>query len=127
MKPNPVIWFEIYVDDLGRAQKFYEKVFDFKMEPMADPSGQDTISMVSFPMNNTSPGAGGMLAKMEGFPAGGNSTIVYFSSEDCSIEEKRVVEAGGRIQKSKHSIGPYGFIALAIDTEKNMFGIHSMK
>lgn len=38
-------------------------------------------------------GAAGPLVKMKGFTAGGNSTIVYFSSEDCSIEEARVVEA----------------------------------
>ena len=42
---------------------------------------------------------------MKGFTAGGNSTIVYFSSEDCSIEEARVVEAGGKIHKPKLSIG----------------------
>ena len=24
MKPNPIIWFEIYVQDMSRAQKFYE-------------------------------------------------------------------------------------------------------
>ena len=26
MRRNPVVWFEIYVDDLQRAQHFYEKV-----------------------------------------------------------------------------------------------------
>ena len=25
-QPNPVIWFEIYVQDLTRARKFYEEV-----------------------------------------------------------------------------------------------------
>ena len=64
---------------------------------------------------------------MKGFTAGGNSTIVYFSSEDCSIEEARVVEAGGKIHKPKLSIGEYGHMTLASDTEGNMIGIHSMK
>nr|MDP9127775.1 VOC family protein [Pseudomonadota bacterium] len=27
--------------------------------------------------------------------------------------------------KEKFAIGPYGFIALALDTEGNMFGLHS--
>lgn len=42
------------------------------------------------------------------------------------MEEKRVVEFGGKIQRKKMSIGEYGFITLAFDTEGNMFGIHSM-
>ncbi len=70
-------------------------------------------------------GASGSLVKMEGFPSGGNSTLVYFSCVDCAIEEGRVAASGGRIQREKMSIGPYGFISLAIDTEGNMFGLHS--
>jgi predicted enzyme related to lactoylglutathione lyase len=41
------------------------------------------------------------------------------------VEEARVVAAGGRIERPKMSIGDYGFITLAYDTEGNMFGIHS--
>jgi hypothetical protein len=64
---------------------------------------------------------------MPGFPSGGNSVLVYFSCADCAIEAGRVAKAGGRVEKEKFSIGEYGFIALAIDTESNMFGLHSMK
>jgi hypothetical protein len=64
---------------------------------------------------------------MEGFPSGGNSVLVYFACNDCSVEADRVVKFGGRIHKEKMSIGEYGFIALAFDTEGNMFGLHSME
>jgi uncharacterized protein len=37
-----------------------------------------------------------------------------------------VADAGGRLVQAKMSIGPYGFIALACDSEGNMFGLHSM-
>jgi uncharacterized protein len=53
--------------------------------------------------------------------------LVYFSCEDCEDEEKRVLEAGGKVEKSKFSIGQYGFVSLVYDTEENMFGLHSMK
>ena len=69
----------------------------------------------------------GEMVKMEGFKSGGNSVLVYFSCEDCAVEAGRVVGAGGRIHKEKFSIGQYGFIALAVDTEGNMFGMHSLK
>jgi uncharacterized protein len=65
--------------------------------------------------------------KMEGFPVGGNSVLVYFSCDDCSLEESRIVASGGTVEKTKFSIGEYGFISLAVDTEGNMFGLHSSK
>jgi predicted enzyme related to lactoylglutathione lyase len=49
-------------------------------------------------------GASGALVKMEGFPSGGNSTLVYFSCADCAIEEARVVEFGGSIQRGKFQL-----------------------
>jgi predicted enzyme related to lactoylglutathione lyase len=32
MESNPVRWFEIYVQDIGRAKSFYESVFQLKLE-----------------------------------------------------------------------------------------------
>jgi len=49
----------------------------------------------------------------------------YFGSDDCAIEESRVKEAGGKIMQPKQSIGEYGFMVLAQDTEGNMIGVHS--
>ncbi len=125
---NPVGWFEIYVQDMDRAQKFYETVFGISMINMLDPSSEG-VTMRSFSdgensMNQT--GATGALVHMEGFESGGNSTIVYFVAEDCSVEESRVASSGGSVFKSKFSIGEHGFISLCTDTEGNMFGIHSM-
>ena len=64
---------------------------------------------------------------MELTESGGNSTIVYFVTDDCAVEASRVEAAGGKIMKPKFAIGAYGFIALAFDTEGNVFGLHSMK
>lgn len=123
MRNNPVGWFEIYVQDMDRATTFYETVFEVELERLNSPE----IEMRSFPSDMEKMGASGALVKMPGFPSGGNSTLVYFMSEDCAIEEARVEAAGGRIQRPKTSIGEYGFVTLAIDTEGNMFGIHSME
>ena len=126
MDYNPVGWFEIYVDDLVRASRFYESVLGVSLEVLGDPSDK-SIQMMSFPSDMEKYGATGALVKMEGFPAGGNSTLIYFACDDCAIEEARVESAGGRIQRSKMSIGEYGYVSLAIDTENNMFGLHSLK
>jgi len=73
------------------------------------------------------PGSTGALVKMDGVSSGGNSVIVYFITEDCSVEESRVTTAGGKIMKPKMSIGQHGFISICTDTEGNAFGLHSMK
>lgn len=126
MQNNPIGWFEIYVDDMPRAKKFYESVLSLSLEAMGDPNDA-SVEMQAFPSNMESYGASGALVKMAGFGAGGNSTLVYFSCDDCAVEEARVAAAGGRIQSSKMSIGEYGFITLAIDPEGNMFGLHSQQ
>ncbi len=123
MKNNPVNWFEIYVQDMARARRFYEAVFHLKLQKIHNPETE----MWGFPMEVDRFGAGGSLVKMEGVHSGGNSTVVYFICADCGVEAGRVEAAGGRIHKPKLSIGEYGFIALAHDTEDNLFGMHSMK
>ncbi len=125
-KFNPIIWFEIYVDDMERAKNFYEKVFNVQLEKLPSPPG-DPMEMFVFPSDMKNSGASGTLVKMEGVKAGGNSTLIYFWSEDCTTEESRVIEAGGKIFKPKMSIGDYGFISLLFDTEGNMIGLHSLK
>ena len=123
MANNPVGWFEIYVQDIDRAKTFYESVFQVKLEKLDAPG----MPMWSFPMQPERMGASGSLVQMEGVRSGGNSTLVYFSCADCATEAARVIKAGGRIEKDKMSIGQYGFIALAYDTEGNLFGLHSMQ
>jgi predicted enzyme related to lactoylglutathione lyase len=122
---NPVVWFEIYVDDMERAQKFYETVLAKKLEKMDMPEGSGDMAMMSFPSDMESYGAGGALVKMEGMKAGGNSTLVYFPCEDCAVEEGRVEAAGGHVVKPKSSIGEYGHMSLCTDSEGNMFGLHT--
>ena len=124
MANNAVGWFEIYVQDMNRAKAFYESVFKTQLQKLENPGG---FEMWAFPMQPEGNGAAGALIRMEGFPSGGNSTIVYFICADCSVEAKRASTQGGKIFKEKVSIGQHGFIALVTDTEGNLIGLHSMK
>ena len=122
MAGNPVGWFEIYVQDMTRAKRFYQTMLQTELNLLS----KDAPEMWAFPGDMTSYGTPGSLVRMEGCPSGGNSTLVYFSCADCAVEAGRVLAAGGRICKEKFPIGEYGFIALAFDTEGNLFGLHSM-
>lgn len=129
MSMNPVGWFEIYVHEMPRAKAFYEHVLGCTLQPLpTDGIEGPEIEMYAFAMSEEpTPGASGALVKMDGFAPSGNGTIVYFSCEDCATEAGRVQAAGGSLQQGKSPIGPYGFCAIAIDTEGNTFGLHSMK
>jgi predicted enzyme related to lactoylglutathione lyase len=120
---NPVNWFEIYVQDMGRAKAFYEAVFGVQLARLESPE----IEMWAFPMRAEGFGASGALVKMPGVPSGANSVLVYFSCADCAVEAAKAAEAGGQVQRGRMSIGQYGHIALVIDTEGNRIGLHSMK
>lgn len=126
--PNAICWFEIYVDDMARAKKFYKDVLHTTFQDMAPPDNGSDLEMASFEADMEK-GVSGALVKMVGMerlPNGTPSTIVYFPCNDCSVEESRVAAAGGEVIKSKFSIGEYGFCSLCIDTEGNTFGLYSM-
>ena len=36
--PNPVCWFEIYVDDMERAKLFYQTVLGTELSLLSDPT-----------------------------------------------------------------------------------------
>lgn len=126
MTKNPVVWFEIYVEDMTRAKTFYESVFQVELNRLDDPNG-GPLEMLAFPDDKDSYGACGVLAKMDGRCAGGSGTLVYFACDDCAVEAARAEEFGGRVERGKMPIGEYGFISLVSDTEGNMLGLHSMK
>ena len=124
---NAIGWFDIFVDDMDRAVSFYETVFGRKLESIGDPNGDP--QMMSFPADMSTYGAGGALSKSAHSGPGVGGTIVYFTSaqDDCADEESRVAGAGGQVVQPKFSIGDFGWISLCMDSEGNMFGIHSMK
>jgi predicted enzyme related to lactoylglutathione lyase len=126
MKQNAIGWFNIYVNDMNRAETFYGAVLKREFETISDPTDTSVI-MKTFVTDMECYGAGGALVKREGAQPVTGGTIVYFGVEDCAIEESRVEAAGGKVINTKMSIGDYGFISICMDTEGNLFGLSSMQ
>lgn len=118
---NPVNWFEIYVQDMERAKAFYGAVFGVQLTKL---EGTE-FEMWAFPMRQDGSGASGSLVKIPGYPSGNNSVVVYFDCTDCAVEAEKAANSGGQIETGKKSVGKYGHIALVIDTEGNIIGLHS--
>jgi uncharacterized protein len=122
---NAIGWFDVYVENMERAVAFYETVFGQKLTQIGDPTGE--TQMMSFPADMQAYGASGALVKSNYSRPGVGGTLVYFSVEDCAVEQARVPSANGKIIRPKFSIGEFGWVALCEDTEGNMFGLSSTK
>jgi hypothetical protein len=118
---NPVTWFEIPVNDMQRAKKFYEKSFDIKME-LTD---FDKLQMAWFPFDKNGTGSTGTLIKGESYIPSYEGTMVYISVRDIESALKAIENAGGKILNPKTSIGEYGFVAHFEDSEGNRVALHS--
>ncbi|HET8861532.1 VOC family protein [Marivirga sp.] len=124
---NPFTWVEIYVEDISRAQKFYEAVLQIKMIPMQTPGGFGDLEMLSFPWAEGGANISGALCKTSEIKPGAGGTLVYFTSEDCGIEASRVTKSGGKIIQQKQPLSEHGFCSICMDTEGNIIGFHSSK
>lgn len=124
---SPFTWVEIYVEEMSRAQKFYETVLQIEMIPMQAPGEFGDLEMLSFPWAQGENNISGALCKTSEMKPGAGGTLVYFTCEDCSIEASRVVSAGGQVLQEKFPIGEHGFCSVVMDTEGNTIGFHSDK
>jgi predicted enzyme related to lactoylglutathione lyase len=125
MKNNVVGWFEIPVTDMDRAIKFYESVFDFKIERQK----MDSIDMGWFPWKQDGLGSPGSLVFAPfHYKPSSDGALVYFTahSGDLNNELSRVEKAGGKVLQNKKKINEeYGYYALIIDAEGNRIALHS--
>ncbi len=125
MNANMVGWFEIPVTDIQRAKKFYEKVFDIKVQ-VQDFEGT-MMGWFPFSEDPEAKGSPGSLVQNEKYyKPSSNGTLVYFSSPEITFELGKIEEAGGVILQEKTLINKdIGFMALFLDSEGNRIALHS--
>ena len=125
IKNNMVGWFEVPVTNMERAIKFYEKVFEIKIERHQ----MGEFDMGWFPMTQEGSGAMGSLVCLpEFYKPSKEGALVYFTahSGDLNNELERVKAAGGKVSKPKKLIAEgFGYMALFEDTEGNRVAMHS--
>jgi predicted enzyme related to lactoylglutathione lyase len=123
-KENSLNWFEIPANDIARARKFYDTIFDITMaDPMNEMPGME---MAFFPWEAGSGKATGALVKSDQHTPSAEGTIVYLNANpNMDPVIARVEAAGGSVSAPKMSIGEHGHIAFIMDTEGNKIGLHS--
>ncbi len=120
---NALNWFEIATNDLDRARKFYETVFDIHMEAM----DLTNIQMRNFPGDGMNGKVGGALVKSNMHKPSREGALIYLNANpDLSAALGRVEKAGGKVLMPKtHISEDIGYMAFFEDTEGNAVAMHS--
>lgn len=118
---NPVVYFEIPVNDLERAETFYSAVFNFSF----DKEIIDHYEMALFPFEEKNSGITGALAKGDVYKPSKNGVIIYFKTGNIEATLHQVIQHGGKILYPKKIDEKYGFaVAEFEDSEGNRIALH---
>lgn len=118
---NAINWFEIPVENMDRAVRFYEALLGYglKRENFMD------VPHAIIKSSKDDDGVGGALIQDKKRKPAAAGTCVYLNSSDIDGALKRVTTLGGDVLQPKTSIGPMGSIALLKDSEGNLIGLHT--
>ena len=125
---NKVQHFEIAVDDVSRAKKFYEGLFGWKTTemPMGD-QGAVYVGIQTGPADEKNMPkesgyiGGGMFKRDPHLPMSGITVAITVEDLDATLEKVRT--AGGIIMMPKTEVIGMGFYAYMKDTEGNVIGL----
>lgn len=122
--------FEVYVDDIERAKKFYSDVFGWAYAAMGDelnnyvvvyPGGEVTEGPATRGIN------GGMLKRPGPAPsddmAAPNAYVCMVTIDDIDAALERAVVAGARIDMAVMDVPTVGRLAYIRDSEMNLVGV----
>ena len=112
-----IVHFDVASDDPERAKKFYEGLFDWKME---SPPGMTDYYLIETKDLNGEIGVRGGLGK-RGEP--GQRIISYIGVDSIEEYTAKVEKLGGKLIQSKMTVPGWGYLAICFDTEDNMFGL----
>ena len=124
---NRVVHFEIQVDKVERAIKFYKNVFSWEFEEWKGGSTPYFMVMTA-PKDSKEPGInGGLLPRPCPPPTPKQGTNAYVCTvlvENFDETAKKIEVAGGKIAMPKFALTGMAWQGYFLDTEGNTFGIH---
>ncbi len=120
---NSINWFEIPAADINRAKKFYETVFDIKMESQ----NMMGMEMAFFPWDPGNGKVAGALVQSDMHIPSGQGVKIYLNGNpDLAVPLANVEKAGGVVTMPKTLIDEQtGYMAFIVDSEGNTIGFHS--
>ncbi|KXK55220.1 MAG: Glyoxalase-like domain protein [Chlorobi bacterium OLB5] len=118
---NTINWFELPVVDFDRAKKFYEAIFEAKIEDQM----MGPFRMGFLPSDGK--GVSGAIVHGEGYEPSDKGAMVYLNADGILDEMLgRISKAGGNVVVPRTPITPeIGDFAIFMDTEGNKVALHT--
>ena len=130
---NRPVHFEIQVDDIERAKKFYTDSFGWGWHDWTAMTGTPYWGILTAPMEadgtpSKEPGINGGLLKRP-CPApkpeqGTNAYVVTMQVDNYDAIHEKIMAAGGIVALPKFAFPGMAWQGYYIDTEGNTFGLH---
>ena len=121
-----LIHFEIHVDDMERAKKFYGEVFSWTFEDWSNYAGMPYFGAVTG--DNNEMGINGALMQRQSSPPEPNQALNGYACtmgvEDYDSTEAKILHNGGTVAMPKYALPGMAWQGYFQDTEGNIFGIH---
>jgi uncharacterized protein len=116
-----IVHFEVPIDDLERAKKFYTELFGWKIEKAPGPIEFWMISITPDDENsNTTGEIGGHMMKRQDSQQRIGNYVGVASIEDYT---SKIEKLGGKVLVPKMTIPGNGYLAVCMDTEGNTFSL----
>lgn len=114
---NPFVHVELQTSDTEKSRKFYESLFDWKLEQLP---GMD------YTMINVGEGTGSGMMKnpVPGMP---DSWLPYILVDDVAASTKKAKALGATICKEVTEIPNFGWFSVIMDTTGAAFGLWQPK
>ncbi|MEK5101168.1 VOC family protein [Cytobacillus sp. FSL M8-0252] len=121
-----LVHFEIHVDDMDRARKFYGEVFGWAFEDWSEFAGMPYFGAVTG--GKDEPGINGALMQRQSPPPESNQPLNGYACtigvENYHAIEEKILNNGGVVALPKYALPGMAWQGYYKDTEGNIFGIH---
>ena len=121
-----LVHFEIHVDDMERAKKFYGEVFGWTFEDYSEYEGMPYYGAVTG--DDQQMGINGALMQRKSAPPEPNQALNGFACtmgvEDYDSTEAKILNLGGKVALPKYALPGMAWQGYYMDTEGNIFGVH---
>ena len=119
---DPVVHFEIPLEESKRITKFYSKAFGWKMKPLGKKKDDYILATTSMLNKDGTPQQagiinGGFYPKNKDWPAQYPSIVI--AVDDIGESMKKVEKAGGKVLGEPMKIPGFGLYVSFYDTEGN--------
>lgn len=121
-----LVHFEIHVDDMERAKKFYGNVFGWTFQDWSEFAGLPYFGAVTG--SEDEPGINGALMQRQSPPPAPNQPLNGFACtmgvENYDATEAKILEQGGVVALPKYALPGMAWQGYYKDTEGNILGIY---